>query len=166
MFLTLMRMGVFKFAALITLMALFLAPSALGYIITGTVFDENNETVSGATVAIYFYATHGLLQETRTNDEGVFSLEIPSRENTYYVRVEHPNFQLFEGPYFFTMYEEVRTIDLTVYLAFPMLQNIGYYQGRMRVFADAFPKRAPNPFVGLGIIGAFGVFGFLARRFK
>ncbi len=164
MFLTLLRMGVSKFATLTILFVLLLMPSTLGYIITGTVFGENDRVVSDAVVAIHFYKTHGLLRETRTNDQGIFRFEIPSRENTYYVRVEHPDFQVFEGPYFFTMYEQVRKIDLNVYLAPPTPPQIEFHKGRMRIFADAFPKQVPSPFVGVGIIGVAGILGLLLRR--
>lgn len=159
-------MGAYKFAALFVLFGLLVIPSSFAYVITGTILDEFDEPVVGSVVAIYFYQTHGLLRETVSNDQGIFRLEIPSRENTYYVRVEHPAFQVFEEPYFFTMYGEVRDIDLNVYLESPTIPEIEHYQGRMRIFADAFPKQAPNPFYGLGIIALGAILGLILRRFK
>ena len=162
-------MGAYKFAALFLLFGLLIIPSSFAYVITGTVIGENEAPLSGAVVAIYYYQTHGLLRETVSNDQGIFRLEIPSRENTYYVRVEHPEFQVFEAPYFFTMYEQVRAINLKVYLDKyvevppPPIQH---FKGRMRIFADMFPKQAPNPFYGLGIIAIAMVLGLILRRFK
>lgn len=159
-------MGAYKFAGILLVLAFLIVPSSFAYIITGTILDEFDEPVSGSVVAIHYYTTHGLLRETVSNDRGIFRLEIPSRENTYYVRIEHPAFQIFEEPYFFTMYEEVREIDLNVYLEPPILPQIEHYKGRMRIFADMFPKQAPNPFIGLGIIAIGAILGLILRKLK